>query len=164
MADDVNSRLVDLNRRVAYVRLLNILAAFVWYLGGVILLIKGGKLLVGSVSLFPGPVWPWIVALAGIMLGAIKGKFLFSSGCKKNLARISNLKNPRLWQFFSPGFFVFLLLMMVSGVVLSRLAHTSFPVLVGIAVLDLSIGAALLASSRVFWQQKAFTKSDSPTL
>jgi hypothetical protein len=161
MADEPNTHLAGRNQRIALVRMMNILAALVWCLGGVILLIKGGKLLAGSASLFPNPAWPWVVAIAGLFLGAVKGKFLFSRSCKKNLTRISSLRNPRIWQFFSPGFFVLLLLMITAGAVLSRLAQTSFPVLVGVAVLDLAVGAALLASSRVFWQQKAFVKSIS---
>ena len=147
-------------RGIAHVRTLNVLAALVWCLGGVILLVKGGKLLAGA-SLFPGSLWPWMVAAAGLLLGAVKGKFLFSRSCKNNLARISSLRHPRIWQFFSPGFFVLLFLMIAAGAVLSRLAHTSFPVLIGVAVLDLAVGAALLASSRVFWQQKAFVKSSA---
>ena len=157
MADDVNTHLIDNHRRITHARLLNILAALVWCLGGVILLVKGGKLLAGSVSLFPGPVWPWVAAISGLLLGGVKGEFLFSKSCKNNLIRISSLKNPRIWQFFSPAFFVLLLLMIAAGVVLSRLAHTSFPILVGIVILDLAVGAALLASSCVFWQQKAFS-------
>lgn len=148
-------------RGIAHVRTLNVLAALVWCLGGVILLVKGGKLLVGAASLFPGSVWPWVAAVSGLLLGAVKGKFLFSRSCKNNLARISSLRHPRIWQFFSPGFFVLLFLMIAAGAVLSRLAHTSFVVLVGVAVLDLAVGAALLASSRVFWQRKAFVKSSA---
>jgi hypothetical protein len=161
MADEPNIHLAERNQRIAFVRMLNILAAFVWCLGGVILLMKGGKLLVGSASLFPSPVWPWVVAIAGLLLGAVKGKFLFSRSCKKNLIRISSLRNPRIWQFFSPGFFVLLLLMIAAGVALSRLAYTSFSALVGVVVLDLAVGTALLTSSRVFWQQKAFMKASS---
>ena len=145
----------------AHVRTLNVLAALVWCLGGVILLVKGGKLLAGAASIFPGSLWPWVAAVAGLFLGAVKGKFLFSRSCKNNLVRISSLRHPRIWQFFSPGFFALLFLMIAAGVVLSRLAHTSFAVLVGVVVLDLAIGAALLASSRVFWQQKAFEKSSA---
>ena len=148
-------------RGIAHVRTLNVLAAFVWCLGGVILLVKGGKLLAGAASLFPGSMWPWVAAVAGLLLGAVKGKFLFSRSCKNNLARISGLRHPKIWQFFSPGFFFLLFLMIAVGAVLSRLAHTSFAVLNGVAVLDLAVGAALLASSRVFWQQKAFEKSSA---
>lgn len=161
MADEPNIHLAERNQRIAFVRMLNILAALVWCLGGVILLIKGGKLLAGSASLFPSPVWPWVVAITGLLLGAVKGKLLFSRRCKKNLTRISSLRNPRIWQFFSPGFFVLLLFMIAAGMALSRLAYTSFPVLVGVVVLDLAVGAALLVSSRVFWKQKAFMKSGS---
>ena len=161
MADDVSTHLADQSRRIAHVRMLNILAALVWCLGGVMLLIKGGTLLVGSASLFPGAGWPWVAAIAGLSLGAVKGKLFFSRSCRNNLTRISSLRYPRIWQFFSPGFFLLLLLMISAGAALSRLAHTSFPALIGVAVVDLAVGAALLASSHVFWQQKAFVKSSS---
>lgn len=158
MADDVNTHSDDQGRRIVRVRMLNILAALVWCLGGVILLVKGGTLLAGSASLFPGSLWPWAGAVAGLTLGAVRGKLLFSRSCKNNLSRISGLRHPRIWQFFSPGFFLLLFLMIVVGAVFSRLAHSSFPALIGVAVLDLAVGTALLASSRVFWQQKAFVK------
>lgn len=155
MTADTKKLLTD-QRRFAVLRILRILAALVWCSGGIILLLKGGRLLIGSASLFPAPQWPWVAALAGLILGAVKGKWLFSRSCKKNLIRISSLNHPRIWQFFSPGFFLFLLLMIVAGVVLSQLAHSSLSALIGVAILDLAIGAALLSSSRVFWQQKAF--------
>jgi hypothetical protein len=156
MAGEPNTHPAEQERRIVHAGMLNILAALVWYLGGVILLMKGTRLLLSSVPLFPSPEWPWIVGGGGLLLGLIKGKWLFSRSCQNNLTRISNLRHPRIWQFFSPGFFFLLLLMIAVGVMLSRLAHTSFPILVGVVILDLAVGAALLASSCVFWQQKAF--------
>ena len=158
MGNDVNTPLVDPGRRIAHVRILNVLAALVWCLGGVVLVVKGGTLLAGSASLFPGSPWPWAAAVVGLVLGAVKGKLFFSKRCENNLNRISNLKHPRIWQFFSPGFFLLLFLMIAAGMAFSRLAQISFPFLIGVAVLDLAVGAALLASSHVFWQQKAFVK------
>lgn len=159
MSENAEKELMDEVRRNAHLRILKVLAALVWCTGGVVLLFKGGKLLFVSTPLFSGLQWPWSVAVAGLLLGAVKGKLLFSKSCRKNLNRISNLRHPRIWQFYSPGFFLLLLLMIAAGVVLSRLAHTSFPALIIVALLDLAVGAALLASSLVFWQQKAFLKS-----
>jgi hypothetical protein len=71
------------------------------------------------------------------------------------MARIDGLARPYPWQFFRPGFFVLLAIMISTGATLSRLAHGNSPFLISVAVLDLSIAVALLGSSFVFWQNLA---------
>ena len=137
-------------------RTLNILAALVWYIGSFVLLLKARSLLFEADALQSTQVWPWLGLVAGMVFGGLKAKFLFSKSCHKNLKRIATLKQPKLWQFFRPGFFFFLFIMIVTGATLSRMAHDNYPFLIGVAVLDLSIAVALLGSSYVFWQQKAF--------
>ena len=143
---------------VVSTRSLKILAALVWYVGGTILLLKGRSLLVEADVLKPEESWPWLAAVAGLILGGLKAKFLFNRSCQKNLDRIAALERPRVWQFFRPGFFAVLTVMILVGVTLSRLAHNNYPFLIGVAILDLGIGIALLGSSYVFWKQKAFVK------
>ena len=143
---------------VVSTRSLNILAALVWYVGGIVLLLKGGSLLVEADALKPEQDWLWLAAVAGPFLGGLKAKFLFSKSCQKNLDRIAALDRPRIWQFFRPGFFVFLTVMILTGATLSRLAHNNYPFLIGVAILDLGIAIALLGSSHIFWKQKAFVK------
>ncbi len=139
-------------------RTLNILAALVWYVGGIVLLLKGGSLLVEADLLKPEQNWSWLAAVAGFFMGGLKAKFLFSKSGQKNLARIAALNRPKIWQFFRPGFFVALTLMILTGATLSRLAHNNYPFLISVAILDLSIATALLGSSYVFWQQKTPVK------
>ncbi len=139
-------------------RTLKILAALIWYIGGIILIIKGPSLLLEADALKPGGIWPWLAAVAGLFLGGLKAKYLFIRSCKRNLDRIDALDRPRVWQFFSPRFFVLLTVMISVGVTLSRLAHGNYLFLIGVGILDLSIGVALLGSSYVFWKQKAFVK------
>jgi hypothetical protein len=139
-------------------RILNILAALVWYVGGIVLLLKAGSLLDEADLLKPAQVWPWLAIVAGLVIGSLKAKFLFGKSCQKNLTRINALNRPKIWQFFRPGFFVALAAMILVGATLSRLAHNNYLFLIGVAVLDLSIATALLGSSYVFWQQKAFVK------
>ena len=45
--------------------------------------------------------------------------------------------------------------MILTGVILSRLAQGHYRSLIGVGTLDLSLAIALLGSSIVFWQQRA---------
>jgi uncharacterized membrane protein len=144
-------------------RMLHVLAALVWYAGGIVLLIKGGSLLAEAEALDPDRIWPWLAAILGLLLGGLKAWFIFGKSIKGNLARIAALDRPRAWQFFSPGFFVALAVMIAAGASLSRLAQGSYPFLIAVAVLDLAIAVALLGSSIVYWQQRAFARQPSAT-
>ena len=133
---------------------LKILAALLWYMGSIILLLKGNSLLSEAEMLKPEEGYPWQVAVLGISLGGLKAKFIFSKSCQKNLDRIDILVKPRIWQFFRIRFFAALALMVLVGVTLSMLAHNNYPMLISVALLDISIGIALLGSSYVFWVKK----------
>jgi hypothetical protein len=135
-------------------RTLVICAALVWYIGGIVLLIKGSSLLLEAELLKPDMHWTWAVPIFAVLFGGIRARFLFSNSCRKNMARIAALDQPKIWQFFSPVFFILLFLMIVAGAALSNIAHGNYPFLLGIAALDLTIAIALLGSSYVFWKQK----------
>ena len=139
-------------------RTLKILAVLVWIIGGVMLIRKGGELLVEAYELNATSAWTWIAVAIGVFLGSLKSKYLFVKSCRKNLTRIDTLEQPKLWQFYRPKFFLFLTLMIATGVILSRMAHGSYPFLLSVAALDISIATALLSSSVVYWQEKAFSK------
>jgi hypothetical protein len=130
---------------------LKMLAALVWILGGAVLIIKGVSLLRDANHINAGQILPWIGILVGILLGGLQAKYLFINVCRKNLARIDGLQQPRMWQFFRPGFFLALAFMIAAGIILSRWATGNFIFLIGVAALDLSIGIALLGSSYVYW-------------
>lgn len=129
------------------------LAAIVWYVGGIVLLLKGSHLLIEADALKPEEDWLWQVAVLGIVLGGMKANFIFNKSCQKNLDRIATLVQPRIWQFFRIRFFVTLTLMILLGVTLSMQAHNNYLMLISVALLDISIGIALLGSSYVFWKQ-----------
>jgi hypothetical protein len=133
------------------------LAALFWYIGGIILVLKGGSLLIQADTLKPEQNWTWLAVVIGLLIGGLKAKYFFSKSCKKNLKRINFLSEPKIWQFFRPGFFLFLLIMIVTGVTLSRLAHNNYIFLISVAILDISIATALIGSSYVFWKEKAFS-------
>jgi len=137
-------------------RALNILAALIWYVGGVILFLKARSLLVEANAMQPGQIWPWAAVIAGLLFGGLKAYFIFNKSCRRNLVRIVNLDAPKIWQFYRPGFFLFLALMITAGAALSRMAHGNYPFLIGVAILDFSISFALLGSSVIYWQHRAF--------
>jgi hypothetical protein len=133
-------------------RVLAILAAITWYVGGVVLVLKGGSLLLEARELRPGDFWPTFGLLLGLIVGGLKARFIFHRSGLKNLERIAALKRPKIWQFFSPKFFLMLGTVIPLGAVMSRLAHGHFSLLIGVGALDLSIATALLGSSIVFWR------------
>ena len=146
----------------ASTRTLKILAAMLWYSGAIILLTKGTTLLLEADSLQPGHHWTWLTVVLGLFIGWLKVKFIFRRTCQKNLARISLLSKPKIWQFYRTGFLLFLAAMIIIGSTLSRMAHGNYPFLIAMVILDFSLATALLGSSLVFWKQQAFRKSETP--
>lgn len=143
---------------------LKFLAAFVWYTGGFVLLFKGLSLLQEARAIHPGWLWPVLVVMGALLLGGVKAKYLFRKSCRKNLARIDAMTEPKIWQFFRPGFFLALALMIATGAALSRLANGRYVPLLAVSLLDLSIAVALLSSSIVFWQSNSTAQSMSAPL
>ncbi len=123
------------------------------------LLVKGFSLLAEAYSLKPEQYWPWLAVVVGPVIGSVKGKFIFRKSCLKNLARIDALNQPKIWQFFKPWFFLVLVIMILFGATMARLAHTqhNYYFLIGVAIVDIDIGIALLWSSYMFWKEKAFS-------
>ncbi len=144
----------------ASTRTLNILSAFVWYVGGIVLIIKGSSLLVEACLLETEQYWPLLAVAVGPVIGSLKGKYIFRKSCQKNLNRIQGLNRPKIWQFFKPWFFLVLAVMITFGATMARLAQTqhNYYFLIAVAVVDIDIGIALLWSSYIFWKQKAFVK------
>ena len=136
-----------------------IMAAFVWYSGGIALLFKGGALIKSAYLIDSQSVWTFTAPLLGIIAGLLKGRFLFSKSCRKNIKRIRSLTNPQVWQCFRPGMLIFLAIIIPTGTWMSRAAAGKYTYLCLVGALDLSISFALLTSSIVFLQLKAFSTS-----
>ena len=132
-------------------RTLKLLASWVWYSGFIVLFIKSSKLLLEAERINPDQIWTWLAFLGGLSIGGIKAKFLFNKLCIKNLHRIDALKQPKLWHFYRTRFFIFLCLMIILGHFLSQMAHGNYPMLITMAIIELSVATALLGSSYCFW-------------
>lgn len=131
---------------------LRILAAIVWYVGGIVLLIKGTSLFIEAKHLNVSLNWHLIAFVIALAIGLIKTKYIFIKACKKNIDRINNLVNPQIWQFYRTGFFILLFLMILTGATLSNIAHGKYLMLILVGSLDISISTALLSSSYIFWK------------
>ncbi len=140
-------------------RTLIIIAAVIWYGGGISLLFKGGALIRDAYTLEPQSLWTYLAPILGILIGLLKGRLLFSKSCEKNIMRIKALDDPRIWQCFRPGFLIFLAMVIPIGAWMSRAAAGNFTYLCLVGALDLTIACALLSSSIVFWKLKAFSSS-----
>ncbi len=133
-----------------------VLAAFVWYSGGIALLLKGSALIKSAYAIDSQSFWTFAAPLLGVIAGLVKGRLLFSKSCKKNIQRIRSLTTPRLWQCFRPGMLLFLAVIIPTGAWMSRAAAGNYTFLCLVGALDLSIAFALLTSSIVFLQLRAF--------
>ncbi|MFP4624844.1 MAG: hypothetical protein ACLFRX_11740 [Gemmatimonadota bacterium] len=130
---------------------LKALAAATWYVGGAVLVYQGSGYLVEAAG--AGAAWPAGAAAAGgVTVGIVRGRSMFREACLRNLRRIDALEYPRVWQFFHPGFFLALVLMVAGGIVLSRLAGVAPWAAVVIGGLELVIATGLLTSSITFWR------------
>jgi len=127
-------------------RTLKILAAVLWYSGAIVLLGKGTTLLLEADALQPGRNWTWLTVVLGLSIGWLKVKFIFRRACQNNLARISLLSEPKIWQFYRPGFLLFLAAMIIIGSTLSRMAHGNYPFLIAMVTLDFSLATALFGT------------------
>jgi hypothetical protein len=130
------------------------MSGLVWFSGAVVLLLKGASLFEQAIALKPGETWSWLAVAAALLIGGVKARYLFGGFCRKNLNRIATLDDPQLWQAFRPGFYLFLTAMVLLGASLSGLAIGSYPALMALVVLDISIAVALLGSFWVFWQDR----------
>jgi len=61
------------------------------------------------------------------------------------------LNDPRLWQFYRPGFFLALAIMITSGILLNHFAQGYYYYMLAVAAVDFALTLSLLGSSFVFW-------------
>jgi len=130
-------------------------AAFIWFCGGVVLVIKGCVMLKAAFALDPLMLWVVVTSAVGIIVGLIKAKFIFIHALKKNIKRIGNLSLPVYpWQCYRVGFFIFLAVVITLSKFMTSWSEGHFVYILLIAALDLSIATALLSTGFLFWQKQ----------
>ncbi|RLD62482.1 MAG: hypothetical protein DRI95_13050 [Bacteroidetes bacterium] len=132
-----------------------IVSALIWYVGSISLFLKTITLLKSAFDIHSNIMIILLSVLLGLVIGFFKGKYLFIKSCRKNVQRINELKKVRFWLFFKPSFMIALAIMIATGAALSRLAEGNYAALLGVAILDLTIGTALLYSSFVYWEKRS---------
>jgi hypothetical protein len=136
-------------------RTLKLLAMIVWYIGFIALSLKSYALFAEAYSI-DNTVYKLIALLIlGLLLSLLKTKYIFTKACRKNLARIEALDDPKIWQFYRVGFFLFLAGVISLGAWLSRMAVGDYNFLVSVGVVDMALALALFFSGFVFFGERA---------
>jgi len=130
---------------------LKILSAVVWYIGFIALSLKSYRLCVEAYALDDDLINLLFFLMMGFLLGLIKTKYIFIKSCKKNLERIEGLENPKIWQFYRVGFFIFLAVVITLGAFLSRRASGDYWLLMSVGVVDMALALALFFSGFLFF-------------
>ena len=127
-------------------------AALVWFIGVAVLGTKSCRLFLEAQENAVQTHWLILAILFGVTLGGIKGKYFFVKICNKNITRINRLKNPKIWQCYRVRFYFLLGLMVTFSSQTYAFAEGNGIALLLLAIIELSVGTALLVSSSCFWK------------
>jgi len=123
-----------------------VLAALMWLVGAVILLVRG-------IGYLHDRYWHAWALSAGLALGVIKSRALLDQVARKAVRRIRERGAAQVFGFFSARSWLLVAVMMGGGITLRNIfVH---PGLVGAGILGavyIGVGLALLLADRVFWQ------------
>ena len=110
------------------------------------LVMKGYALVTEALAIKPEAALSYLPFPVAAVLGSFKARYIFFPTCRKNMARIAALADPKIWQFYRPGFFVSLVAMVSLGAWLSRWAAGDYTALIAVSSLDLTLSVALFGS------------------
>ena len=126
----------------------------VWYIGFFALALKSYALFAEAYTI-DNTVYKLIgLLILGLLLSLLKTKYIFTKACRTNLARIEALEQPKIWQFYRVGFFLFLIIVISLGAWLSRMASGDYLFLVSVGVVDMALALALFFSGFVFFEER----------
>ena len=142
-------------------------AGIIWVAAGGMLLYRGADMLRGVWTLdkkFVEGVEATshtlliVYAVIGLLIGAAKGFFVLSKSAKRNSDRIDRIEGPvRPWQVFALKFIPLIAVMIGMGIGIRALAANPEVTWIswgGCGAVYVGIGAALFASSLVYFKKK----------
>lgn len=133
----------------AKTRTLLLLSASLWTFIGAMLITKG------LVRLAPLPEYKLIVVLSACIAGAVKARFMLDRAAVKGVARILTLEDGTcLGAVYSVKTWLLVLCMIGMGVILR---NSALPMAL-LSFIYLTIGLALIASSRHGWRAWFYSK------
>jgi len=135
------------------------LAMLVWYIGFIALSVKSYKLFAEAYTIDSNLYYLIFFLLMGFLLSLLKTKYIFIKSCQKNLQRIEQLKEPKIWQFYRVGFFLFLVGVISLGAFLSHKASGDYYFLISVGVVDMALALALFFSGFEFFKNIQYYKS-----
>lgn len=134
---------------------LRIIAAAVWYAGGLLPVLFGLILLGAALEVRPDPAPLLLAAGAGTTVGALAARFLLFPLCQRNVRRIDRLTGPTPWHCYEPRLLLLLVAIVALGSVLPAVAAGRYVWLVLAGGLDLALATAVLGGSVGLWDQSA---------
>ena len=129
------------------------LAMLIWYIGFVALALKSYALFSNAYTIDASLGKLTVLLLLALLLALLKNRYIFTPACQKNLDRIEALVEPKIWQFYRVGFFLFLAMVISLGAWLSRMAEGEYVFLVSVGVIDMALSLALFFSGFVFFKR-----------
>mgnify|MGYP001373881187 CR=1 FL=1 len=134
------------------------IAGSIWVIVGVFLIYRGLHLYQLAANEQHSTQTAVIISVVvGLIIGAIKGRFVLSKTAQRNRTRIQNLEPPvKIHQVFAKPFYGFIFGMMLLGVLL-RTMNEYLGGYVVVAAIYCGVGAALIVSSFVYWKGQSKT-------
>jgi hypothetical protein len=136
-------------------KILKLFAMIVWYIGFIALSLKSYRLFAEAYSINSNLSYLIIFLLLAFLLSLLKTKYIFTHSCQKNLQRIEALEEPKIWQFYRVGFFIFLAGVISLGAFLSHQASGNYFFLISVGIIDMALALALFFSGFEFFRSSA---------
>jgi hypothetical protein len=137
----------------ASVRVQMFSAAVMWLVGLSFLLVRGVGFLIELERIaHPAVYWVVLIVIAGIIIGAIKARYILIKYADKAVARIQRRGHACFFGFFAPTSWLFIFVMMGGGILLRHSALVNY--IWGRAFLStlyIAVGTGLAIADRIFW-------------
>ena len=136
------------------------LAGSIWSLVGLLLIYRAWDMYVLALETQNASQQAVIVSVVvGLIIGAVKGKFVLSKTARRNKSRIDRLEGPlKPHHVYAKPFYFFILGMISLGIAL-RFWNEMIGGYIVVGAIYVGIGMALCVSSLVYWKQEPMVEN-----